>query len=234
MIVRKITAFTKNNANNSDILLFFTGWGMDEHPVLEYLPVDRDCIICYDYSSLSFDQTMLAPYTNIQVVAWSMGVWAASQVLAGSGLPILKSTAVNGTTWPVDDEKGIAADIFRDTLLGLNEKTLQRFQKRMCATKEAFAYFVQRLPQRGLDDLRVELYQIGRQALACRCQYADTGDAEQLENIFDWDEIIISANDRIFLPANQQKAWQGKKTTTIPCGHYPYSYWTQIFGEENL
>ena len=236
MIVRKISASSKNNNEISDLLLFFAGWGMDEHPVMEFLPADRDCAICYDYSSLSFDKTILEPYNNIRIVAWSMGVWAASQVLADSGLPVSKSIVINGTLWPIDDEKGIATNIFCNTLAGLNERTLQSFRKRMCVTTEAFSYFMYHLPQRDIDNLREELCHIGRQATAiCNCHdIIPMNDFEQSKMAFNWDKVIIGANDRVFLPANQQKAWQGKEITIIPCGHYPYNYWTKIFGEEIL
>ena len=64
------------------LLLFFAGWGMDEHPFLQYAPQDSDFMICYDYRTLDFDTSPLTGYTVIDVVAWSMGGWAASQVLS--------------------------------------------------------------------------------------------------------------------------------------------------------
>ena len=70
------------------LLLFFAGWGMDEHPFLQYAPQDSDFMICYDYRTLDFDTSPLTGYTVIDVVAWSMGVWAASQVLSKVSLPI--------------------------------------------------------------------------------------------------------------------------------------------------
>lgn len=97
----------------SEVILFFTGWGMDETPFIHYLPQHRDLIICYDYRSLDFDKTLLSTYTQIQVVAWSMGVWAASQVLQGSNLPITQSIAINGTPFPIDDARGIPPSFLR-------------------------------------------------------------------------------------------------------------------------
>ena len=61
-----------------EALLFFAGWGMDETPFMHNLPPNTDLIICYDYRSNDFDSTLLSTYEGIYVVAWSMGVWAAS------------------------------------------------------------------------------------------------------------------------------------------------------------
>ena len=90
-----------------EALLFFAGWGMDETPFMHNLPPNKDLIICYDYRSLDFDSTLLSTYDGIYVVAWSMGVWAASQVLPDSNLPLKQSIAINGTPFPIDDMRGI-------------------------------------------------------------------------------------------------------------------------------
>ena len=79
-----------------EALLFFAGWGMDETPFMHNLPPNKDLIICYDYRSLDFDSTLLSTYEGIYVVAWSMGVWAASQVLPDSNLPLKQSIAKIG------------------------------------------------------------------------------------------------------------------------------------------
>ena len=60
------------------LLLFFTGWGADETPFKTYRPTDSDYMLCYDYRTLDFDASLLTEYTDIRVVGWSMGVWAAS------------------------------------------------------------------------------------------------------------------------------------------------------------
>ena len=66
--------------NNPNLLLFFAGWGMDVHPFEHFRPAHHDFLICYDYRSLHFDVSLLNGYKQIDVVAWSMGVWAATQV----------------------------------------------------------------------------------------------------------------------------------------------------------
>lgn len=90
-------------------------------------------MICYDYRTLDFDTSPLTGYTVIDVVAWSMGVWAASQVLSKVSLPIRRRIAINGTPFPIDEKRGIPPAIFMGTLEGLNEASLRKFQRRMCA-----------------------------------------------------------------------------------------------------
>ena len=67
--------------NQKHLLLFFAGWGMDETPFLTIHPTDKDWMICYDYRSLAFDTDLLETYSQITLIAWSMGVWAASQIM---------------------------------------------------------------------------------------------------------------------------------------------------------
>lgn len=136
---------------------------MDETPFIHYLPQHRDLIICYDYRSLDFDKTLLSTYTQIQVVAWSMGVWAASQVLQGSNLPITQSIAINGTPFPIDDARGIPPIIFEGTLNNLSEATLQKFRRRMCGSGSDFKAFCEIAPQRTVEELKEELAAIRKQ-----------------------------------------------------------------------
>lgn len=180
-----------------EAILFFAGWGMDETPFIHYLPQHRDLIICYDYRSLDFDKSQLSSYTQIQVVAWSMGVWAASQVLKDSNLPITQSIAINGTPFPIDNEKGIPLTIFEGTLNNLCEATLLKFQRRMCNSGNDFKVFCEVAPQRGVEELKEELAAIQRQ-----CN-------ELPPSNFIWSKAIIGKSDRIFPPQNQEQAWEG-------------------------
>lgn len=121
--------------NQKHLLLFFAGWGMDETPFLTIHPTDKDWMICYDYRSLAFDTDLLETYSQITLIAWSMGVWAASQIMKQyPHLPVSQSIAINGTLYPIHETKGIAHSIFDGTLQGLNEQTLQKFQRRMCGS----------------------------------------------------------------------------------------------------
>lgn len=205
----KQTFLTKKG--ESRLLLFFAGWGMDETPFRFLQPSGYDCMICYDYRSLDFDTKPLNGYSNIQLVAWSMGVWIASQVMSQhSNLPITKSIAINGTPYPIDETKGISPVIFEGTLQGLNQSTLQKFQRRMCASSDIYKVFQSVAPQRPTEELKEELATIGN-------LYRDLPKSK-----FHWTKAIIGDADRIFLPENQQRAWeqQGTEIIHIPEGHF--------------
>jgi malonyl-CoA O-methyltransferase/biotin synthesis protein BioG len=240
MIIRKINAKEDRGKACRSLLLFFSGWGMDEHPFMEYLPVDRDCMICYDYRSLMFDESLLAPYKHIRIVAWSMGVWAASRVLSDRRIFVTESIAINGTPWPVDDERGIATAIFYGTLEGLNEETLQKFRRRMCGSKDTLTHFMEHAPRRTVENLREELGQIaklssGDHPLSIKNRWlsirSDSSSVEGYSPSFVWDKVYVGLYDKIFLPANQQKAWEGENTVMVECEHYPSTLWNELFGK---
>ena len=90
--------------HTDDLILLFAGWGMDTHPFAYLSHIGCDCCVCYDYTDLNFDTTPFLDYKNIEVYAWSFGVWAAATVLPDKGLPIRHATAINGTEHGNGDE----------------------------------------------------------------------------------------------------------------------------------
>ena len=115
-------------------MLFFAGWGSEEnlfrHPVEE----GYDYLLCFDYRTLDFDYTPIEGYTEIRLLAWSMGVWVASRVFTGHSFSWQMKLAVNGTPFPIDDRRGIPEMIFKGTLEHFSEDTLTRFRRRMCVS----------------------------------------------------------------------------------------------------
>lgn len=194
------------------LILFFAGWGMDEHPFLDYYPADSDLLVCYDYRNLDFDYSLLQAYTDMRLVGWSMGVWAASQVFGKNRLNIKKSIAINGTNYPVDDNRGIARTVFEGTLNGLTNATLRKFQRRMCGSATALDDFLNRAPRRDVDELREELRRIGELS------------QELAPSSFVWSKAVIGNKDHIFTPANQQQSWSSQTEITVcEAEHYSES-----------
>lgn len=183
--------------NHPCLLLFFAGWGMDAHPFGGYHPLGCDWMICYDYRSMDFDFSLISGYASVRLVAWSMGVWVASQVLAASPGLVGSSVAVNGTPFPVDGEKGIAPAVFCGTLDGLSEQTLDRFFRRMCGDSGALEAFRMKAPRRPVEELRRELEAVGK--VSARLPVSP----------FRWERAIVGTRDKIFLPDNQRRAWEG-------------------------
>lgn len=179
---------------HSRLTLFFAGWGMDFHPFADYLPVESDLLVCYDYRTLDFDYSLLGAYDKVYLVAWSMGVWAASQIFAASEYN-MNSIAVNGTNYPVDDNRGIPGKIFEGTFNGLTDATLQKFYRRMCGSAESFKSFQERAPQRPVGELKEELAKIGE--LSELLPFAS----------FKWDKAVVGLQDRIFTADNQLRAF---------------------------
>lgn len=204
----------------SRLVLFFAGWGMDEHPFRHCHPQGSDLMMCYDYRTPNFSDEMLQGYDEIFLVAWSMGVWMASQVMDTQPHLkelVVKSTAINGTLYPIDETRGISPHIFQGTLDGLTAPSLQKFQRRMCASTAAYQAFRTLAPQRPVEELKEELTAIHH--------FYTT----QPKPSFHWDKAIVGAKDSIFMPAHQHTAWEECVTPVIctDAAHYSNTLLTQ-------
>ncbi|MGL5957620.1 MAG: DUF452 family protein [Phocaeicola sp.] len=217
------------NEGHSRLLIFFAGWAADETPFKSYRPADMDYMICYDYRTLSFDFSLLKSYEEIVIVGWSMGVWAASQLLSNQRLknlaPIKRSIAINGTPYPIDDTRGIPTAIYQGTLEGLSASSLHKFFRRMCANGETFRRFLEVTPRRELEEVCEELTAIAEQYRTFP------------HSTFTWTEAIVGNNDRIIPPANQLQAWEEAGTHIFQTcdahyqeelfNHYLQEVWTK-------
>lgn len=178
------------------LLLIFAGWGMDQR-VFEHLRrPGYDIMAVWDYTLPDMDWSCVDSYAEICVMAWSMGVYAASQTLRAIAPRITKCVAVGGTMHPVHDTLGIPEAVFNGTLQGLSEASLRKFNRRMCGTAAMQALFAEHAPQRTVDDLRAEL-----QAIA-------DSTANRRQSAVKWDLAIVGQNDMIFPARAQQAAWQ--------------------------
>ncbi len=200
--------FIKQN-NSKTLLLFFAGWGMDATPFANTFNSENDVCICYDYTSLDFDYSILSPYKNIKVIAWSLGVWVANYILVDKNLPIDSAIAINGTPEAIDDQKGLPVDIYLGTLNSLSDRSLEKFNLRMCGKASTKKIFDTIRPKRNLQSLKDEL-----QAL-----YNHITSYQLSNSIFT--KVIIGINDRIFPAQNQQLAWKGIEMEITDDAHLP-------------
>lgn len=184
--------------NSRRLLLIFAGWGMDVRPFAGLEACSYDVAVGYDYREIPSEvPAELTDYEEICVLAWSFGVAGASFFLASQpSLPVTVRVAVNGTLFPVDDEKGIPEAVFGATLEGLTEASLQKFYRRMCGGARGFREFEGRMPRRDLPELGGEL-----RAIAAR------GNSRVATTM--WDTVWISEDDLIIPAANQVAAWEG-------------------------
>lgn len=178
------------------LLLFFAGWGADPRPFRHYRPAGHDYAVCYDYRSLQIDTSAWTTYDGIDVVAWSMGVWAAQQILPQLDLRLGSCVAINGTLHPVSNTHGIPLGVWRITRNNLCPESMHRFMLRMCAKRQSFHNLLRVCPRRPIGELRQELDAI---------KEASQTDAP-LSPL--WTEAFVALWDRIIPPANQQREWE--------------------------
>ncbi len=177
--------FIHKSADNSRLLLVFNGWSVPTPSPDEVAPLrGYDIAVVSDY--LNFNLPEPEGYKEVAVLAWSLGVHAAEIALQHSQLPLTLTVAVNGTPFPVDDQKGIPEAVFRLTAERLTEQSLTKFRRRMGASSMARG-------ERPLEDLRRELLEFPAEPVPFR-----------------WDYAVISADDKIFPPENQRRAWRGR------------------------
>lgn len=155
-----------------------------------------DVLVIWDYRSFHIDWSIVEGYSEICILAWSMGVFAANETTHAIDHKVSLRIAVNGTPIPVSDEFGIPETIFYGTHNGLDDLSLRKFYRRMCNSKESYESFQQCAPtSRQVADLRAEL-----EAIENRTFF---GVASEVH----WDLALIGHDDRIFPRHNQRNAW---------------------------
>lgn len=206
--------------NRKQLILFFNGWGMDSSAIQHLKTDDYDLIEINDYTVLDFDENELQAYSEIYVIAWSLGACVASALLADTVLPIKKAIAINGTLNPVDSKEGIPPDIFKGTISGWNEKNRDRFQMRIIGGKKEYEE----------NRLKFGLRTISNQKLELMSLYDNF--QQNPEQSFSFDTVLIGNEDAIFSMENQLNCWQSKaKFEIIDMPHYPFlhfSLWDEI------
>lgn len=200
-----------HHAGNTELLLFFHGWSMDEHAVAPLASGGLDVLLLWDYTTL--DTAFLsetAGYRKIHLAAWSLGVFAAAKLLAGRDIEFAGATAFNGTLRPVDAAFGIAPEIFRGTAEQWGgERARSRFFQRVAGGRSELESLP--LPRRSAESQQAELFALERSA------------AEGVpENCFRL--AVVGERDRIFPPEAQKAFWKSVHTPVLPLDlpHYPF------------
>lgn len=211
-----------HNSSNTRLILIFSGWSVDWHLFRRYkYPKGYDVSVVWDYSNLEYNIfNNLTEYDETIVLAWSFGVASFNLIYKylPSRININCAIAVNGTTNPVDETKGIPCNIFSGTMSDLSHKTLQSFQRRICGSRARYNEISDDL-QASQDDIE----SLKRQ-LAVFSPEATTTDQWTInENDLIWDRAFISLNDKIFPPENMIRAWEAYPVaiTTNQSEHLP-------------
>lgn len=212
----QLSWLTKNNSQK--LIIFFNGWSLDENIVNHLTSLEYDVVMFYDYSDLGISESIVTEinnYNEINIIAWSFGVWACGAVINKFSNP-KNVIAINGTLVPIDNEVGIPERMFNLTLSNLSENTYPKFFKNMFAQEAD----LNKLPKRTVESQRQELIQI--QKLSTEKSFT------QNANIFT--KVFISTNDKIISAKNQLNFWgENIKIIKKECGHsVPFKSWDEI------
>jgi malonyl-ACP O-methyltransferase BioC len=183
---------------------------MDWHPFRQLVAPGYDIAVIWDYRDLMMDWSRVMKYDEVCVVAWSLGVFAASLTVHEIMPHVTKMIAINGTLDPIHERFGIAPAIYHGTINGLTPQSLRKFHRRMCTSAEQYERFHDDAPRRDFSELADELNAIESQTIF---------HVPQIER---WDMALIGRHDAIFHAQNQLNAWRGKvPTRMMECGHLP-------------
>lgn len=200
------TVFENNNSDK--LILFFSGWGMDEKPFKAMKKSGYDILHVFNYSELELDFDF-SKYKKIVLISFSYGVFMAGylqEVLPKLDLKI----AVNGTLKPIDDEFGIPEKVFDLTLSKIDETNFLKFRRRLFNSNEDYNLFNKYQPSRTLEDSMLELSRLQ--------SYSRGKDVD-----FAYDKVLISSADKIIPSKNQMSFWKNHKHLKIvDKGHFSF------------
>lgn len=197
--------------NNTQCILFFNGWGMDEHAVSHINAEGFDVCMLNDYRDLH-GLPDVQKYSSVYIIAWSMGVWAAHQVCAELPVKPLYALAINGTELPIHNSMGIPEAVFTGTAQSWDDSNKTKFNMRMCGGGKEYRSMKHYMSKRNTIEQQEEL-------LAIEAHIKNT----HTHTSCVWDKAIIGEYDMIFTAENQKNYWLDKvNSITLPIPHFPF------------
>lgn len=195
---------------NKKLLLFFCGWSFDYKPFERLACNDYDVLMLYDYNDLSIPIEILG-YEEYFLITWSMGVFVA--YLLKEKLPEFKEKiAINGTPFPVDNEKGIPIKTFDLTLKYVDTGLQGKFQRNLFKTEEDFQKYLQSPVAREIPNQASELVSLKK--------LIDKTDVDYKKY---YNRAIISNTDKIIPTRNQHNCWDNVcPVVVLNSGHFPF------------
>lgn len=208
-------------------ILFFNGWGMDEHPFKHLEHTGYDLIMFYDYTTLTFRncpkeeicnpqcskecimQKIFSHYREIYIIGWGLGVWCASAAFD-------KYLARLGH-FNTYRELKFWAKIKRTIAIN---GTLIPISGTWGITPHSFRKTIEALPDKSVMEKFLHRMCNGKKEYEFFKTHAPERDAEEakkelitieknlfLSNSLTWDTAITSLEDNIFKTGRQQKFW---------------------------
>lgn len=202
-------------AGTPELVLVFAGFAMDERPFAP-LSGGSDLAVVHSYHDLDWPAGLpaaLDAYRRIDILAWSLGVWAIGQVGQLPERPG-RRIALAGTPRPLDREFGIPPAVFDRTRRHFDAAGQAAFYGNLSPDPAERRIFAAHAPARDWRDQAAELA-----SLQTMIQSRPLRDP-----VFDL--AIIPQADRIFPPASQERHWTGKTPIRrIAAGHYALPAW---------
>lgn len=203
------------------LILFFNGWGVPKlifHKLNDNTSKDHKTYIIDLEESILDLNIDFNDYSEINIIAWSFGVYNASKQLdnlinidnKNSIInKINKKIAINGTEKSIDRKYGIPPIIFKNTLNNMNSLNYFEFLKNSGIPKNYLDSLC------NIDDLILKKYikilkDFGE-------NYGDT------YSIFD--KAIISKEDKIFNYKNQVRFYRDISYKILENQHYLFDRW---------
>jgi biotin synthesis protein BioG len=200
--------FWHKKEGNARLLFLFNGWGFDPKIFQEIDIPCHDIASVYDYTDIDPEQfKFTASYRDVKIAAWSYGVFIADYY-SDFIFNVTRAIAINGSTTPIDDCKGIPVRIFLATMHSFNIANREKFYLRTVGGLSAYKQISGKLPDRNVEDQLDELKSLYKLSMNNR----DKG--------LNWNIAIISTFDKIFPLANMENAW-GDKAVIVEKEHYP-------------
>ena len=207
----------RRRENTKKLVIVFGSWGVDQNAFVPLCSENHDFILYYNYSA---DEPLILPdrktYSQIVLIGWSLGVWAAEYLSESMNLNPDLAIAVNGTPVPADDKYGIPLDIFEGTLNNINERGMEKFNIRLFGSKSVLDNNMDKLSKRSIESYSAELRWLYNRIM------------ENPDRKYRWDIALTSINDRVFPPENMINYWKNRKDTvhiTTKLPHYPFYHW---------
>lgn len=185
------------------LILFFNGWGVPRE-IFKFLAWDDFEVRIIDLEE-KIDLESLKKYEEINVIAWSFGVYNASKQLGGlKNIPLNKAVAINGSTKAIHRRYGISPMIFDRTLKNLDIDTYLEFMKNT-----------------GLNILEVSDEEVIEKYRKILAEFEEN--YQEIPSIFK--HSLISTKDRIFSSRSLMNYYKGTEYKLIEEEHYPFDRW---------
>ena len=194
--------YSYKNNHSQNLILFFSGWGCDEHQFTNLHDTNDDILILFDYQNLNLDFDF-TPYKKIDLIAYSAGVFVAS-IFQKSLPPLHKKIAINGNPYLFDKKFGLSTQ----TINIFNSITLDNYlefrRQYMVETEAEYQSYNDLQSLRSLESCQSEL-----EALQKLYQ--------QYKNQIDPDfDLALMAEKDVLFRLSAQKDFYQEKLRIIP------------------